>query len=184
MKNFINVAKTEEEQVESIKKWIKENAFSLIAGVIIGFGGIFGFDIYQNYIHSQNLEAREAFLSGKNGSNENYNIQNNLLTAKNNVATGDYAAAENALKSANTDNILQEVKNISLAKVYLEQQKFDEAINLLEGNKLDSSKHLLGDIYLAKGDKALALETYKLAETLTQNPQIKAIIDIKINNLK
>ena len=33
MKNFIEVGKTEEEQAEQIKKWIKGNALQIIAGV-------------------------------------------------------------------------------------------------------------------------------------------------------
>ncbi|MEW8396328.1 MAG: tetratricopeptide repeat protein, partial [Candidatus Thiodiazotropha sp.] len=33
---------TEEEQVEAIKRWWKENGTSVIAGLVIGLGGIFG----------------------------------------------------------------------------------------------------------------------------------------------
>jgi predicted negative regulator of RcsB-dependent stress response len=40
MKNFIEVEKTDEEQAEQIKKWIKENALQIIMGVSLGLGGL------------------------------------------------------------------------------------------------------------------------------------------------
>ena len=42
MKNFIEVGKTEDEQAEQIKKWIKENGPQIIAGIVLGLGGIWG----------------------------------------------------------------------------------------------------------------------------------------------
>ena len=33
---------SEEEQVEALKKWWKDNGTSVIAGVVLGFGIIFG----------------------------------------------------------------------------------------------------------------------------------------------
>ena len=44
MKNFIEVHKTEDEQTEQIKKWIKENGGQIIAGVVMGLSAIWGFD--------------------------------------------------------------------------------------------------------------------------------------------
>jgi predicted negative regulator of RcsB-dependent stress response len=184
MKNFISVATTEEEQVEQVKKWIKDNYLAIIAGVIIGFGGIFGLDFYNNYQHSQNLQARESFLQGNISENQNYNLQQSLIHAKNDIEAADYQAAITKLENAHTDTILQDVKNIALAKVYLQQQEFQKAVSLLEHNSLDSAKHLLGDVYLDWGKTELALETYTLAHKNTQNNQIKAILDIKINDIK
>ncbi|MDH5355953.1 MAG: tetratricopeptide repeat protein, partial [Gammaproteobacteria bacterium] len=34
---------TDEEQVEKLKKWWQENGRSVIAGIIIGVGGLFGY---------------------------------------------------------------------------------------------------------------------------------------------
>lgn len=151
---------------------------------MIGFTGIFGMDFYDNYKHSQNLEARSLFLENKTSDNENYNVQKSLIDAKNKVLADDYQGATKVLQDVNTDNILQDVKNIALAKIYAADKKFDDAVNLLENNTLASSKHLLADIYLAQGKTALALETYKLALQSTQNSQIKALIEIKINDIK
>jgi predicted negative regulator of RcsB-dependent stress response len=63
MKNFIEVEKTDEEQAEQIKKWIKENALQIIMGVSLGLGGLWGFDYYKGQQHQQDLQARGYYLS-------------------------------------------------------------------------------------------------------------------------
>ena len=35
MKNFIEVGKTEDEQAQQIKKWIKENALQIVVGIFV-----------------------------------------------------------------------------------------------------------------------------------------------------
>ena len=37
---------TDEEQVEKVKAWLKENGTSIVAGVVIGLGGIFGWQFW------------------------------------------------------------------------------------------------------------------------------------------
>ncbi|GHE21886.1 YfgM family protein [Halomonas urumqiensis] len=41
--------RTEEEQVEALKRWWKENGMALIAGVAIAAAGIFGWNAWQDY---------------------------------------------------------------------------------------------------------------------------------------
>ena len=48
----MDVYKTEEEQVEAIKKWWQENGMSIIAGVVIGITAIFGWRAYDNHMVS------------------------------------------------------------------------------------------------------------------------------------
>ena len=186
MKNFINVVTSEEEQVEQIKKWIKENSLSVIAGITIGFGGIFGVGFYNDYVISQNLEARVSYLNNeKIADHKSYLTLQNMLNAKNQIIAGDITKVSTLLENDNNDSILKDVKNLRLAQIYLEQKKFDEALNILKNNTLKvSAEHLRGDIYLAQGKMDLALAFYKLAKKITQNDQVKAILDIKINNLK
>ena len=49
----MDVYKTEEEQVEAIKKWWSENGKSIIAGIIIGIAAIFGWRGYENHTAMQ-----------------------------------------------------------------------------------------------------------------------------------
>ncbi|MGR2739403.1 YfgM family protein [Billgrantia sp. Q4P2] len=45
--------RTEEEQLEAIKRWWKENGTSLIAGVAIAIAGVVGWNAWQNYQDNQ-----------------------------------------------------------------------------------------------------------------------------------
>lgn len=47
---------SEEQQVEAIKDWWKENGKAVIFGAVIGLGGLFGWRYYQDSV----VEAREA----------------------------------------------------------------------------------------------------------------------------
>jgi len=48
---------TEEEQVERLKAWLKENGLSIVLGIVIGVGGIGG---YNYWMHVQETTAAEA----------------------------------------------------------------------------------------------------------------------------
>mgnify|MGYP001818474615 CR=1 FL=1 len=48
---------TEEEQVEKLKAWLKENGLSIVLGIVVGVGGIGG---YNYWTHLQETTAAEA----------------------------------------------------------------------------------------------------------------------------
>lgn len=52
---------TDEEKVEAIKKWWKENGFSVIGGLAIGLGAIFGWRAWIDYRDSVGQQASAAF---------------------------------------------------------------------------------------------------------------------------
>jgi predicted negative regulator of RcsB-dependent stress response len=49
----VDVYNSEEQQVEAIKSWWQENGKSIIAGVVIGFVGLFGWRYYNSYVKEQ-----------------------------------------------------------------------------------------------------------------------------------
>lgn len=51
--------KTEEEQIEAIKRWWKENGTSLVAGLVLAGAGVFGFKAWQSH---QDGQAEAASL--------------------------------------------------------------------------------------------------------------------------
>ena len=57
----MDVYKTEEEQVEAIKKWWSENGKSIIAGIIIGIAAIFGWRGYENHAAMQAKSASTLY---------------------------------------------------------------------------------------------------------------------------
>jgi len=112
MKNFINVADTEDEQVEQIKKWWKSNGRQIIAGAVIGLAGIWGWNSYSSYQDQQLLEARALYLNYASDSsnigayeklsedfaNSSYTDQATLLMAKNLFDEGNYSEALNLIE--------------------------------------------------------------------------------------
>jgi len=53
--------RTEEEQVDALKRWWKENGISLIAGVAIAAAGVFGWNAWQNYQENQASAASARY---------------------------------------------------------------------------------------------------------------------------
>jgi predicted negative regulator of RcsB-dependent stress response len=49
----VEVYTTEEQQVEVIKSWWKENGTSVLAGTVIGLVGLFGWRYYNDYAAHQ-----------------------------------------------------------------------------------------------------------------------------------
>ncbi|MCH4565078.1 MULTISPECIES: YfgM family protein [Halomonas] len=115
--------RTEEEQLDAIKRWWKENGTSLIAGVAIAAAGVFGWNAWQTYQENQaqaasmryqqliNLtaggeldeaslhEARELVveITDSHGSTLYADLAR-LVDARLAVAQGDQAAARDALE--------------------------------------------------------------------------------------
>ena len=75
----MEVYTTEEQQVEVIKNWWKENGTSVIAGTVIGLVGLFGWRYYNEMQQNNQEAASQAY---------------NEMTAQ--LAKGDDAALEQA----------------------------------------------------------------------------------------
>ena len=56
----MDIYTTEEEQVEAIKKWWKENAKSVIGGVIIGLAVIYG---GKTWLAQQNVHVEQVSVT-------------------------------------------------------------------------------------------------------------------------
>ncbi len=54
----MDVYRTDEEQVEALRKWWLENGKSVIAGIVIGFSAIFGWRAWQDHTIVQAEAAR------------------------------------------------------------------------------------------------------------------------------
>ena len=57
----MDVYNSEEQQVEAIKSWWQENGKSIVAGVIIGFVGLFGWRYYNDYTRQQSEAAAAEY---------------------------------------------------------------------------------------------------------------------------
>ncbi len=204
MKKFIEVDKTEEEQVEQVKRWIKENTLQIVVGVSLGLGGIWGFDAYKNYQHSQLIEARSIYLTlssnpsdtqayeqlKNNHANSGYLDLATLILAKNAVANKDYTQAlEYLTPLSDASNVsIAKVVNMRIANLHLEMGSYKQALDALNtapNSAFDGLyNQLKGDIYLADNQIENAKKHYKLAfNQISKDSGLQNLIKIKLSDL-
>ena len=201
----MDIYKTEEEQVEAIKQWWKDNSVSLIAGVAIGVAVLAGYSYWDGNKKNQAQDASVLYSEVQSASDKSENtlkLQSDfsatpyaalasLLLAKDNVDANELDKAVVQLKWVIDNNHDEGVEHISkqrLARLYLAQDKVELAEALIKGVKaagFDAAyNEIQGDINLAKNLPVQAKELYRLAlSALPQGDQRYAIIKMKLDDL-
>ena len=202
----MEVYKTEEEQVQAIKQWWKDNAVSLIAGIAIGAIVLGGYKywtgskqnqakqasvIYSEILSSKSDKAKNTELLKSDYSGTPYAALATLLLAKDNVSASEYDKATSQLiwvVDNNHDESVQHIAQQRLARVYLSQNKIADAEKLVAGVKASGFEsgysEIRGDINLAKNLPTQAKENYRLALTsLEQGDKRYDIIKMKLDDL-
>ena len=201
---------TEEQQVEALKRWWKENSTSLFLGLFLGVSGLFGWRYYvdQNNVHA--VQASDLYMQVMQSTVLNtvddkiidinnklineyadtpYAALSSLALAKSEYEKDNVDAAatqlELAVKHA-SDDVIKQIANLRLAKIYIEQSKYDEALallNLSHAAAYDAQyEELKGDLHMAKGDVAQARSAYDKAIDL-QGAAASRWLKLKRQNL-
>ena len=203
--------KTEEEQVEDIKRWWEKNGkFVIILGIVVVASTI-GFKTWNDFKLSTASKASaqydlmmEELTAGKTDSvvqrggdivkknpDLSYAVLSAMTIAKVHVEKGEYDQAATQLNWAllNTkDEKIQHIARIRLAKVLSAQEKFSEALTYANHPQQDgfSSQYLIvkGDIYYKKGELGSAKTAYQAAIADSNiSPQLKSFIQIKLDDM-
>ena len=58
----MNEYETEEQQVEALKRWWKENGTSLLVGLLVGVSGLFGWRYYVDQTHYHAVQASDLYM--------------------------------------------------------------------------------------------------------------------------
>ena len=192
----MEINSTEEQQVEAIKKFFKENGTSIVFGVVFGTAGMFGWRAYNDSV----IQAQEASSDGytqllAQANNESvdivaeaqqyiddnkdsgYSVLAALFAAKQAVEDAKLDEAEKQLTFAATsaqNDSLKAIALIRLSRILIEQNKYDMATTELAKVKPEAFKsrvaELRGDIALKQGDSAKAREQYQLAIDAQEEP--------------
>ncbi|WP_275285988.1 YfgM family protein [Halomonas elongata] len=153
--------RTEEEQLEAIKRWWKENGISLLAGAAIAAAGVFGWKAWQDYQAGQaeaasqryqqllTLSSQEQLDDAARGRAEElvttlteehdgslYADMALLLSARLSVEGGDQAAAREALEGLIADSehaYLTGLARLRLARLQVAADEADAALETLDG---------------------------------------------------
>lgn len=181
---------SEEEQVEALKRWWKENGTSVITGALLGFAIIFGWQGWDAYQTSQGEGASILYTTMENqlaGADPEAGIQTakrlvgefggsvyasfaSLRLARLSYDKGEKAAAQSHLQWAMEnapDPALSELARLRLGRLLFDMQQWQAAAQLVEaaaGDVLPGEFALLrGDLALQQGDQEAARNAYRSA---------------------
>lgn len=182
---------TDEEKVEAIKQWWKENGSSVIAGAVIGLAAIFGWRAWIDYRDSMRQEASAAFeqllVSADTGDTQSALAQSELLSedfsstayatlaalvrARVELEAGNRAGAARALEqaiSSSPEPGITRIAALRLARVLVAEGDLEAASSLLEehddgGSFSGAFAAIRGDIARAQGRTADARAAYQQA---------------------
>ena len=202
--------RTEEEQIEAIKSWWKENGKSILLGLVLGIGGIGGYRYWQSNTEEQAKIASMQFeevlsLPAKDKdkliakvkdiesqyAGKSYADLSAFIAAKKLVEDKDYPKAKEQLEwiiaNSNQESFIH-IARIRLVKVLLQMNKADAALTLIKDIKspaFDSTyAELRGDVYAALKEFTNAKAEYQLAlSKLRPGDRRRSMIEMKSNNL-
>jgi predicted negative regulator of RcsB-dependent stress response len=181
----------EEEQWQRVKRWLRENGPWLVAGVLIGLAGLYGWRWWEARVQGQAVAASEAYQGIITSLESNeldvaiaaadalrsehagsaYAQQADLLAARIEVDRGNLGEASTRLErvmGAASDPQLQLIARQRLARVQIAQGNADAALATLAaaepGAFAARFAEVRGDALYAKGDLPAALSAWREAE--------------------
>lgn len=205
----MDLYETDEEKVEALKKWWKENGLSVVAGVVIGLGAVFGWRQWVGYQDSRGQAASAAFeqllasadagktdaarkqakaIQAQYGSTA-YATLASLVSARVEVGAGNTqgakAALEEAMKGA-PDPALADIAALRLARVLIASGDLAAAQDLVDQHGKASSfagdfTAVQGDIAVAQGRTTDARRAYEAA--IAAGAADPELLQLKLENL-
>jgi predicted negative regulator of RcsB-dependent stress response len=186
---------SEDQQIEAIKKWWKENGASLLLGLGIGVGALLGWREYLAYQTDHSAQASDLYQAVQTQVAQNRLDDAHINKAdmiRNEYSDTPYAAlvsmaqARHEFENGNIDDALmhlrwasenttepdvQHVAKLRLARILIAQKKYDEAETVLLADHpaafTAGYEELKGDLYVAKGEIAQARVAYDKAINAT-----------------
>ena len=200
---------SDKEQVELLKKWLREYGVAITVAIIFGLGLGFGWRYWHRHKIEQAEHASMVYQQLQVAASQNqFNIARMLATQLiNKYHSTPYASMaallwardavlQNNLKLAlaklqwvvkNGKTVsLKQIARLRAARILLAQKKYQPALNLLKTVDdpvyqplVDSVK---GDIYGAMGKTALAKKSYKFAQSgLKAGGLVDPFLNMKIS---
>ena len=181
---------SEQEELETLKKWWSENGRAVVVGLVLGLGGVFGWTTWQARVEAAaehlsvvyegmvNAAASDDHVTAlaeadriiADNPDSEYAALAGLVGAKSALAAGRAGDAERLLawvaEHAGREE-LRDVARIRSARLMLGAGRADAALGVLDG--VDSSafaaavNELRGDILAGKGDSEAAAQAYRAA---------------------
>ena len=201
----------EQEQVDALKAWWKENGKWVVGALVIGLLGFAGMQFWKSHQAGQAAEAAKLYaevakqvasndakrigdaadaLVSRYGSSA-YAPRAQLLAAQASLQARDVAHAKVQLQwvvEHASETGLQDTARLKLASVLLDEKKYDEALKQLDAAHPDSFTGLYadlkGDVLSAQGKVAEARAAYQQALDKTDAKSgYRNLIQLKMDGL-
>lgn len=187
----MEIYRTEQEQLDALKRWWVENGRAIFAGVVCSLLGIFSWQGWQKHRNAQSLAASTAYLRMLETEALNRPLEQRIEQAE--AIMRDYgktayagfsallmarwAVQEKDLEQAGEHlrwvldqgrhKQLLDISRLRLARVYIAQERLDEARQLLAvqdpGGYAPLYAELRGDIHALRGEEGAAREAWQEA---------------------
>ena len=204
---------TDQQQADVVRKWFRENGAYVLGGLVLGLGGLFGWDQWQDYRNVQAEQASELYeelvlairndretradgliLDLQNEYDQSpYLDQARLMMAKFYLDRSQFDTAANFLakvKSESKSAEMQHIARLRLARVRLQQRKLDEALEILgdiDSRSSFSARYhdLRGDVFYAQNRPDEARGEYEAALGFDQQPPVvdRMYVQAKLDDL-
>lgn len=205
----MEIYETEEEQVEALKKWWKENGTATIVGAVMGIIIILSWNYWQDHKKDQAAQASQTYaqllkaldsnqkdsveklaerIQGQYKTTE-YAAYTGLLQAKLKAQQGDFDAAKQILKTiaVGSNKHLSNIAKIRLVRILLTTGEYEQGLQLI--NEVDQQAtagfsanydELVGDLYVALDRLDEARTSYQNA---LRNGHQSPLLQFKIDDL-
>jgi predicted negative regulator of RcsB-dependent stress response len=200
---------TDDEKIEAIKKWLKNNGAAVVTGVVLGLAIVFGWRAWNGYRDGVGAHASAAYdrvvasaesgqvesatkqaeLLGKDYRSTPYPALAELVVAKASYDKGDSPGAIAALQraiAAAPDPAFARLAALRLARIQLSDGQPDAAAATLKSH--DNGTDFAGDFAAVRGDIAVAKGDFKEAraqyeKALAAGPSLPQVVRLKLDNL-
>lgn len=201
---------TEEQRLEALKRWWKENGTSTIIGAVAGIALIVGWNYWQDHKRLKSAEASaiydqlvKAAEAGKKDqvdklaarlheqfSSTGYSDYGKLFQAKFKVQAGDIPGAKEVLKKlidSGKDKEITHIARIRLVQLMLASGEYEQGLQLINqvdqasaGKFSDNYDELTGDLYVALDRLDEARTAYQKA---LKNGYQSPLLKLKLEDL-
>ena len=181
----------QEEEIQRLKEWWRENGTSLIIGLTIGISSVIGWRFWESHTAEQEAKASDVFQTilaeAEEGeisddlaqsadvirtsyTNTFYAALSDLAEVRLDTEKGKFATAQQHLRDLikdMDDEALREVAKLRLARHLVATRSLDEAEQLLStvAKENETAPHweLHGDLMVLRGRKEEAVDFYRRA---------------------
>ncbi|TNV20177.1 tetratricopeptide repeat protein [Buttiauxella sp. B2] len=204
----MEIYENENEQVDAVKRFFAENGKALVVGVVLGIGALVGWRYwgshqaesamassleYQTVTDAVRADQPATLIAAEKfaaSTKNTYGALASLELAQKYADNNDLAKAAAQLQqglSSTSDENLQALINVRLARIQIQQKQSDAALKTLDSIKGEGWVAIIADLrgeaLLSKGDKQGARDAWSKGSQTDASPALREMMQMKINNL-